>query len=306
MISVEIGNPCQTFPMRRLTAILCLTIAVLLGSAACALNGEQGPVTASDTVFEKSDSGLEVSFTQMQVTLRSEPGLRSPVKKVLKQAISKKALLLKQNKTWIQIRFEGEDFWVYALFLDRNLTPAVMEVLFKASDVNLRSGPGTRFPILKVLKNANFKRAVPFGKFEDWVHIVFDKHPYWVHSSLILQRESSAISSKSADQGANQLSYFAEQKMKAAAGDPKAMEMVSGIYEHNENLHLEMSYMWLSLAVENAALDDKRRIQNYLEEYIIPKLRDSDIAGAEKRMKRCKESKYRDCGETSMRVFHGK
>jgi len=292
--------------MRNLTATICLTLAVLLGSAACAPNSGQGPVIASDTVSEKSDSGLEVSFTQMQVNLRSEPGLRSPVTKVVKQAISKKALLLKQNKTWIQIRFEEEDFWVHALFLDRNLTPRVMEILFKVSDVNLRSGPGTKFPISKVLKDVKFRRAVPFGEFENWVHIVFDKHPYWVHSALILQYESSAISSKSADQGANQLSYFDDQKMKAAAGDPKAMELVSGIYEHDENLHLRMSYMWLSLAMENTALDDKRRIQNHLEEYIIPKLSDSDIASAEKRMKRCKESKYRDCGETSMRVFHGK
>ena len=138
------------------------------------------------------------------------------------------------------------------------------------------------------------------------MHIVFDKLPYWVHSALIVQYESSAISSKSTDQGANQLSYFDDQKMKAAAGDPKAMEMVSGLYETYENLHLEMSYMWLSLAMENAALDDKKRIQNHLEEYIIPKLSDFDIASAEKRMKRCKESKYRDCEETSMRVLQGK
>ena len=239
--------------MRNLTATICLTIAVLLGSAACVPNSGQGPVIGSDTVSKKSDSGLEVPFIQMQVNLRSEPGLRSPVTKVVKQAISKKALLLKQNKTWIQIRFEEEDFWVHALFLDRNLTPRVMEVLFKVSDVNLRSGPGTRFPISKVLKDAKFRRAVPFGKFEDWMHIVFDKHPYWVHSSLILQHGSSAISSKSADQSANQLSYFDEQKIKAAAGDPKAMEMVSGIYEHDGNLHLRKSYMWLSLAMDKTA-----------------------------------------------------
>ena len=292
--------------MRTLTATLCLTLAVLLGSAACAPNSGQGPVIASDTVSEKPKSGLEVSFTQMQVNLRSGPGTRFPISKVVKQAIGKKTVLLKQNKSWIQIRFEGEDFWVHALFLDRNLTPRVMEVLFKVSDVILRSGPGTRFPISKVLKDAKFRRAVPFGEFENWMHIVFDKHPYWVHSALILQYESSAISSKSTDQGANQLSYFDEQKMKAAAGDPKAMELVSGIYEHDENLHLRMSYMWLSLAMENTALNDKNRIQNHLEEYIIPKLRDSDIASAEKRIKRCKESKYRDCGETSMKVFKEK
>ena len=59
------------------------------------------------------------------------------------------------------------------------------------------------------------------------MNVVFDKHPYWVHSALVQQYKSRAISPKSADRGANQLSFFEEQKMKAAAGDPKAMENLS-------------------------------------------------------------------------------
>ena len=162
--------------MRNLTATVCLTLAVLLGSTACAPNSGKGPVVASGAVAEKPKSGLEASFTKPEVTLRSEPNLRSPAK-VVKQAIGKMAILLKQNKSWIQIRFEGENFWVHSRLLDRNLKPAVMEVLFKVSDVNLRSRPGTRFPIAKVLKDARYRIAVPFGKSGNWVNIVFDKHP---------------------------------------------------------------------------------------------------------------------------------
>ena len=114
--------------MRNLTATICLTISVLLGSTACAPNSGKGPVVASGAVAEKPKSGLEVSFTQTLVTLRSEPNLRSPAK-VVKQAIGKMAILLKQNKTWIQIQFEGENFWVHSLFLDKNLKPPVMPVL---------------------------------------------------------------------------------------------------------------------------------------------------------------------------------
>ena len=62
-----------------------------------------------------------------------------------------------------------------------------------------------------------------------------------------------------------------------------------------------MSYMWLSLAMGNAALTDKNRIRKYLEEFIIPKLHDFDIARAEKKIKRCR--KFKDCGETRMGVF---
>ena len=94
--------------MKRTLTTICLTIAVFLGSAACAPNSGQGPVIASDAVSEKPKSGLEVSFTKPELTLWSELNLRSPVK-VVKQAIGKKAILLKQNKSWIQIRFEGEN-----------------------------------------------------------------------------------------------------------------------------------------------------------------------------------------------------
>jgi len=79
--------------------------------------------------------------------------------------------------------------------------------------------------------------------------------------------------------------------MKAAAGDPKAMKIVSGVYEHSKNPHHEMSYMWLSLAMENAALTDKKRIRKYLEEFIIPKLSVAGITIAEKRMNRAGSSR---------------
>ena len=55
--------------------------------------------------------------------------------------------------------------------------------------------------------------------------------------------------------------------------------------------------------MENAALTDKKRIKKHLEELIIPKLRDFDIAGAEQKMKRCKESNYTDCESTSYKIF---
>jgi SH3-like domain-containing protein len=130
--------------MKSTLATICLTLAVHLGSAACATNSVKGLVIASGAVTEKPKSGLEVSFIKPEVTLRSKPNLRSSAK-VVKQAIGKKAVLLKQNKTWIQIRFEEVDFWVRSHLLGKNLKPAVMEVLFKVSDVNLRSGPGRGF-----------------------------------------------------------------------------------------------------------------------------------------------------------------
>jgi len=164
-----------------------------------------------------------VSFTKPEVTLRSEPTLRSPAK-VVRRAVGKKAILLKQNKSWIHIQFEGENFWVHSLLLDKNLKPPVSEDLFKVSVVNLRSGPGTRFPIAKVLIDTRYRIAVPFGKSGDWVNIVFDHHPYWVHSALIQQSNSRAISPGSADQGANQLTFFSTAKNEGSSRRPQGDE----------------------------------------------------------------------------------
>ena len=91
--------------------------------------------------------------------------------------------------------------------------------------------------------------------------------------------------------------------MNAAAGDPKAMRMMGLFYGEHNKLHLEMSYMWLSLSMENAAPKDKVFIRKHLDEYIIPKLRDFDIASAEKKIKWCKKSNYRDCADTSFKNF---
>ena len=293
--------------MRNLTATICLTIAVLLGSAASTPNGEQGPKIASGVVAENPKSGLEVLFTKPEVHLRSGPGVRFPMTEVVKKAIGKNSILLKQKKSWGKIRFEGKDFWVHLSAIDRLLRPSTSTpfiALFKVSDVNLRSGPGVQFPVNKVIKDVKGRRSVPFDESDNWVRIIFDKHPYWVHSSLIQRNERYTSFSKSTDQEEIQLTFFQEQKKEAAAGDPKSMEIVSGIYEHQESLHLELSYMWLSLAIEKAAPTDKNRIKKHLEEFIIPKLQDFDIARAEKKIKRCR--KFKDCGETRMSVFQEK
>lgn len=221
----------------------------------------------------------------------------------MKQAIGKKAMLIKQGKFLIQIRFEGENSWVYRWVLDRNLKPAIMEVLFKVSDVNLRTGPGVQFPTAKVLKDAKYRRAAPFGKSGNWVHIVFDKEPYWVHSSLIYQNESAEKSTESANQGGNQLSYFEQLNIKAAAGDPKAMELIGLSYELKPGIHFESAYMWLSLAIDNADPASKARLKKHLDKQVLPRLNDRQIASTRKRLQRCKESNYTDYGTTSFKIF---
>ena len=286
--------------MKYLVGIICLTLGTILGGSAWASISGNGTSISPGTLPFISELGLEASFTQSQVSLRSKPTLRSS-RKLVKEAIGKKAILLRQHGTWVQIQFQGQDHWVHYLALNRNLIPPVMRVLFKVSDINLRSGPGLNFPVVAILNDAKYKIAVPFDKSGNWVRIIFNKRPYWVHSSLTLQHNAVEKSSRSADQYTHRLSFFEKQKLKAIAGDSKAMKMVSAVYEQNASLHLELSYMWLSLAMEKAVSRDKKRMKKHIEEFIIPKLSDFDIANAEKRVTRCR--KFVDCGETRMNIL---
>ena len=59
------------------------------------------------------------------------------------------------------------------------------EVVFRVSDVNLRSGPGTQFPVIRVLSYAKGTAASFLGETGNWTKIVFEGQPYWVHVSLI-------------------------------------------------------------------------------------------------------------------------
>ena len=290
----------RVFAMKKFSGIICLTLGTILGGAAWASTSGNDTSISPGTLPIISELGLQVSFTQSQVSLRSEPNLRSS-RKLLKKAIGKKAILLRQYGTWVQIQFQGQDYWVHHSALNRNLIPPVMRVLFKVPDIELRSGPGLKFPVVAVLNDAKYKIAVPFDKSEKWVRIVFNKRPHWVHSSQILQHEGAEKSAQTSDGITNPLSFFEQQKIKAIAGDPKAMELVSALYEQTKSLHLELSYMWLSLAMEKATSSDIERMKKHLDEFIIPKLSDFDIASAQKRITRCKKSA--DCGDTRKKIF---
>jgi len=59
------------------------------------------------------------------------------------------------------------------------------EVVFRVSDVNLRSGPGTQFPVVRVLSDAKGRPASFGGETGNWIKIIFEGQPFWVHSSLV-------------------------------------------------------------------------------------------------------------------------
>lgn len=52
------------------------------------------------------------------------------------------------------------------------------EVVFRVTDVNLRSGPGTQFPVIRVLSDAKGTAASFFGETGNWTKIVFEGQPF--------------------------------------------------------------------------------------------------------------------------------
>ena len=61
------------------------------------------------------------------------------------------------------------------------------EVVFRVSDVNLRSGLGTQFPVIRVLENVNGSAEIFYCVSENWVKIVFGIQMYWEPFTLISQ-----------------------------------------------------------------------------------------------------------------------
>jgi SH3-like domain-containing protein len=58
-------------------------------------------------------------------------------------------------------------------------------VLFRANDVNLRSGAGVRYCAVRVLSNAKNKPVEVIGKTKNWRYIRFEDKSYWLHQSML-------------------------------------------------------------------------------------------------------------------------
>ena len=168
-------------------------------------------------------------------------------------------------------------------------------MIFKVSDVLLRSGPGVRYQKVRELADAKYKRAAFIENARTWVHIVYEKRPYWVHSSLVLQHQPSEVTRRSTNQNKSKNSFLEGMKRKAELGDSGAMETIGRIYEKSRNLNLELAYVWMSLALENADSESKKSIRDHLNQHILPEMSGVEIALAEIMKARCKRSKFKDC-----------
>ena len=111
----------------------------------------------------------------------------------------------------------------------------------------------------------------------------------------VIVNDMSEVNIDTLDQRRSKNSFLGGLKRKASLGDSGAMETIGRIYEISRNLNLELAYMWLSLALENADPEGKRSIRDHLNQHILPEMSGVEIARAERMKARCKRSKFKDC-----------
>lgn len=91
---------------------------------------------------------------------------------------------LKRKGSWIRVKdFEGDIHWVFKKIVTKKFKCAVV----KAKKANLRTGPGTKFPMAEDLPSVDqytvFKLAKTKGKWAQVTDSFGDS--YWVFRKLI-------------------------------------------------------------------------------------------------------------------------
>ncbi len=89
-------------------------------------------------------------------------------------------LVLERKGDWCKIEdYEGDKGWVHGSLLDKTAT-----IVVKKNNCNVRSGPGTNFPVAFRAKN-----GVPFQRLQTkgaWINIRHaDGDTGWIHRSLV-------------------------------------------------------------------------------------------------------------------------
>ena len=110
--------------------------------------------------------------------IRSGPGTNFDV--VWKVERYYPVLVLEKKGAWYKIEdFEGDKGWLHSSLLDKTTTMVV-----KKDNCNVRSGPGTNFPVVFRVKNGvPFKRLSSKGA---WINIQHaDGDTGWIHQTLI-------------------------------------------------------------------------------------------------------------------------
>lgn len=154
---------------------------------------------ASSGVIHAAPEPLAAGFRGFTATVlgdvcnvRREPHTGSEILGTVTQGSSLGILAFQDN--WAKVRFQGRDGWIAGWLIDIDLRAAGVSAKITRTDVNLRQGPGTEFPVRLVTQKGNVYPAE--AKRGMWIRISLPGgESAWVSEGLVLlQVESGAAS----------------------------------------------------------------------------------------------------------------
>lgn len=129
-------------------------------------------------VFATAAGAERLAITAPVANIRSGPGVRNDVLWKVEKYFPIR--VIEKSGEWYYFQdFEGDKGWVH-----QSLVGKVSAVVTKNEPCNIRSGPGTNFPIL-----FSVEKGVPFKVLEHkdvWIQIEHaDGDKGWIHKALV-------------------------------------------------------------------------------------------------------------------------
>ncbi|MFC1867065.1 SH3 domain-containing protein [Thermodesulfobacteriota bacterium] len=135
-------------------------------------------VILSVTCASTASAGERYAVTGKIANIRSGPGTRHEILCTAEQYYPIE--IIKKSGNWYKVEdFEGDIGWIH-----KSLIKKIKTVITIKSKCNIRSGPGTKYPIVLISKN-----GVPFKVIKrknKWIHVRHSEgHEGWIHKSLV-------------------------------------------------------------------------------------------------------------------------
>ena len=161
------------------TAVLSLVV-LLVGYLF--LGNSKDVLAESQRTVPKELSGFKAVVVGDVCNLRQGPSMNS---RVVGQVVQGTWIdVLSYQGDWVRIRHGGKEAWIASFLIDVDLGSRAINARITKTDVNVRKGPGTEFPVLFVTqKDAVFPAQAKRGQ---WVEVsIGGGKTAWIHESLL-------------------------------------------------------------------------------------------------------------------------
>jgi uncharacterized protein YraI len=216
--------------------------------------------TVSVRVITQADPDRKEYQTTTELNMHSGPGTAFPVSVILPKGKPVLALKTEDNWTFVSIQMAANEGWVSNKFLLRSHTDLSEEYL-TTTQLNLRSGPGTAFPVSVILPKG--KPVLALKTEDDWtlVSILMAANEGWVSNKLLVRRKDDGLpSNEFKNVGAyTEDGTEMELDLQTQQGYPQGF-YYSGKERENEGL-LPFNDKWILVAgTGTGKLSDKEKI----------------------------------------------